>query len=375
MKILLTGGGTGGHFYPLIAVAEELNSIVDQEKILEAKLYYMSDTPYDKAALFENGISYIPIVAGKRRLYSSVQNFFDIFKMGLGCAIALLRLFFIYPDVVFSKGGYASFPALLSARILRIPVVIHESDSSPGRVSIWAGKFARRIALSYPEAAVFFPAERTAVVGQPIRKEIRAVAPEGAFEYLGLNPDMPTILILGGSLGAETINDAILTVLPKLLEKYQVIHQTGQTNYKSVTDTVSFIVKDKNLALRYKAFPFLNNLALTMAAGASTIVITRAGSMLFEIASWKIPAIVIPITASNGDHQRKNAYAYAKTGAGIVIEENNLTEHVLLAEIDNLIGDPERRTKMSKNATLFVGENAAKTIATELINIALEHEE
>ncbi len=148
MKILLTGGGTGGHFYPLIAIAEKLNERALNEKIIGLKLYYMSDKPYDKRMLFENSITYIQIPSGKMRTYFSVRNFFDMFTTAIGAFFGLLSMFFLYPDVVISKGGYAAFPAVFAAKLLRIPVIIHESDSSPGRLNIWTAKFAKRIAFS-----------------------------------------------------------------------------------------------------------------------------------------------------------------------------------------------------------------------------------
>src|SRR3989344_5923626 len=137
MKIVFTGGGTGGHFYPLISVGEKDNQIIDHENILGAKLYYVSDSPYDKEMLFENGILYEEIISGKRRTYFSLKNFSDLFKIFFGVLNALFKMFSIYPDVVFGKGGYASFPTIFAARILRIPIVIHESDSAPGRVNKW----------------------------------------------------------------------------------------------------------------------------------------------------------------------------------------------------------------------------------------------
>src|SRR3989338_3731311 len=156
MKIVFTGGGTGGHFYPIIAVAQKVNEIIDREKIIGAKLYYVSDNPYDKEMLFENGILYEEVYAGKMRTYFSLKNFSDIFKTFFGVINALFKMFSIYPDVVFGKGGYASFPAIFSARILRIPVIIHESDSAPGRVNKWAGRFAKKIAISFAEAGDYF---------------------------------------------------------------------------------------------------------------------------------------------------------------------------------------------------------------------------
>src|SRR3989338_6468319 len=156
MKIAFTGGGTGGHFYPIIAVAQKVNKILDDEKIVGTKLYYISDSPYDKEMLFENGLIYEEVNTGKIRTYFSIKNFFDIFRVFFGAINGLFKMFTIYPDVVFGKGGYASFPAILAARILRIPVIIHESDSAPGRVNKWAGRFAKKIAVSFMESAVYF---------------------------------------------------------------------------------------------------------------------------------------------------------------------------------------------------------------------------
>ena len=144
MKIIFTGGGTGGHFYPIIAVAQKVNQIIDKDKIIGAKLYYVSDSPYDKEMLLENGLLYEEVKAGKLRTIFSFKNVFDIFKMFFGTINAIYKIFSIYPDVVFGKGGYGSFPAILAARILRIPVVTHESDSVPGRVNKWAGHFAKK---------------------------------------------------------------------------------------------------------------------------------------------------------------------------------------------------------------------------------------
>jgi UDP-N-acetylglucosamine--N-acetylmuramyl-(pentapeptide) pyrophosphoryl-undecaprenol N-acetylglucosamine transferase len=156
MKILLTGGSTGGHFYPLIAVAESLYDRANQKKIIKPEIWYMDSSKYNPRALFDNDIQYVEIPAGKLRRYFSFLNFTDLFKTATGIVLALINMWKIYPDVVFGKGGYSSFPALIAARFFGIPVVIHESDSRPGRVNAWAGKFAKRIAVSYPDAAEFF---------------------------------------------------------------------------------------------------------------------------------------------------------------------------------------------------------------------------
>ena len=375
MKILLTGGGTGGHFYPLIAIAEQLISQAEKEKVIDLKLYYMSDKPYDKRMLFENKINFVQVPAGKMRIYFSLKNFFDLFKTASGVLLGVIVMFFIYPDVVISKGGYAAFPAVFAARFLRIPVIVHESDSYPGRLNVWTAKFAQKVAVSWPEAAEYLPKEKTALTGQPIRRSILRGDPNGAHDYYKLNGSIPTILVLGGSQGSETVNNIIVDILPKVLSKYQVIHQTGIKNHEEVMSRAKFLMEnDPNLS-RYKAFPFLNNLDTRMAAGCANLVISRAGSAIFEIASWGIPSIIIPIKNSNGDHQRKNAFNYARAGGCEVIEENNLTANLLLAEIDRILENKERLNKMSQNALAFANHDAAEKIAKSAIEIGLSHEE
>lgn len=375
MKILLTGGGTGGHFYPLIAIAEKLIEEADNQKIIDLKLYYMSDKPYDKRMLFENKITFVQIPCGKMRTYFSLNNFFDIFKTITGVFMGLISIFFIFPDVIISKGGYAAFPAVFAARFFRIPVIVHESDSFPGRLNIWTAKFAWHVGVSWDEAIEYLPKSKTALTGQPIRKEILHREPNGAHNFFKLKPDLPVILVLGGSQGAQIINDNIVDVLPDLLSRYQVIHQTGINNIKEVTARAKLLM-DKNPNIeRYVPVDFLNNLTTRMAAGCADIIISRAGSAIFEIASWGIPSIIIPITNSNGDHQRRNAFNYARVGACEVIEESNLTSHLLVSEIDKLFSSKERLTQMKEKALSFANPKAAEKIATSAINIALSHEQ
>ena len=375
MKILLTGGGSGGHFYPIIAVAEAIRKIVRIEKLVAPGLYFMSDSPYNEKLLYDNEIIFKKVGAGKIRLYFSFWNFTDLFKTFFGALKAIAEMFGIYPDVVFGKGGYASFPALLAARIFRIPVVIHESDSVPGKVNLWARKFAVKVAVSYPEAARYFPADRVACVGNPIRESIQNLAAEGAHTYFNFAPEIPVIFIIGGSQGAELINDIVLGALPSLLQKYQIIHQTGKKQFVLAKETaVVALGEGSPLLARYKAYEYLDDLPLKMAASAADIVVSRAGSALFEIAAWGKPAIVIPITESNGDHQRENAYNFARKTGATVIEEENLSPNLFESEVGRLFVDPARREMLGRKAKEFATPDAAEKIARELINIAITHE-
>lgn len=374
----MTGGMTGGHFYPIIAVAEAVQDLARKEKVLDPKLYFMSPHPYNPQELFNHDIEYIATTAGKRRIkpkgFSRIRNFFDIFKMGFGVLSAIVKIYFIMPDVIFSKGGFGAFPALVAARVFGIPVVIHESDSTPGRVNAWAGRFAERIALSYKEASTYFPQHKTAYTGNPVRKEIREPLQNGAFEYLHLEKDVPVLLILGGSQGGKIINDAILTALPQLVNTYQIIHQTGKGNFKEVEQTAHVILEGHTHASRYHPYDYLNTLSMRMSAGAASLIISRGGSTIFEIALWGIPSILIPITDSNGDHQRKNSYNYAREGGAVVIEETNLTPEILIHEIDRIITNKTLAESMGKKAQSFARIDSAELIAHEILQIALRHE-
>lgn len=375
MKVVFTGGGTGGHFYPIIAVAEALNELVDQEKLAEAKFYYFGTKAYDEKALFEAGLEFQEISAGKLRIYPSLKNLTDPFKTIVGIFQALSALFRIFPDIVFSKGGYSSFPTLVAARILRIPVMIHESDSAPGRVNRWAGKFAKRIAISYDEAGEYFPADRTAHTGQPVRKSVMKPIEHGSREYLKLEEDIPTLFILGGSQGAQLINNAIVNSLPKLIDKYQIIHQTGTANLTEMEIRSSALIGDHPRKNRYRPFAFLNPLAMSMSAAIADLVISRAGSTIFEIAAWGVPSIIVPFKKSNADHAKKNAFNYARAGACVVIEEDNFGSKMLLSEIDRLMNDTKELEEMSKAAQAFFDPGAADLIAKELVAIGLSHEQ
>ena len=376
MKILFTGGGTGGHFYPIIAVVQSLREEAKARKILMPSLYYMAPTKYNPRALFDNELEFIYVPAGKMRRYFSLLNISDIFKTISGCMAAILKMYSIMPDVVFGKGGYASFPALFAARFLGIPVVIHESDSQPGRVSAWAAKFAKKIAISYESAGKYFKTDKNkiAFTGNPIRPEIAQPLVNGAHEFLQLEQNTPTILVLGGSQGSQAINDVIIEALPDLLNRYQIIHQTGKNNLKEIKITSTMILKDHPYSYRYHPFDYLNELALRMSAGAADIVVSRAGSTIFEIASWGKPSIIIPLPNSISHDQTANAFAYAQTGAAAVIEENNMTSHVLIEEIDRIYDNQSIKRVMSQKAKDFARPESAKLIADAILDIALSHE-
>jgi len=378
MKIVLTGGGSGGHFYPLIAVAEQIHEVAKERKLLEPKLYYVGPKPFDAEALLAQAIEYKPTPAGKiRRNGGAIRNFFDIFKTSWGIVRATFQLFSLYPDVIFSKGGYAAFPTLFAARLLRIPVIIHESDATPGIVNKWSSSFARWIGIAHPDSAKGFSPkvqDKIALVGNPIRREIEHPADEGGHEFLKLDRTVPTLFVLGGSQGAEVINNVILDALPNLLAKYNIVHQTGKSNMEEVEAVSRPIVDNIRYDNRYRTFGILNTLALRMVAGITDLVISRAGSgTIFEIASWGIPSILIPIPEDISHDQTKNAFSYARSGAAVVLKQRNVTQHILEAEIDRIISDENMKREMSEAAREFARPGSASKIARVILDTALEH--
>ena len=374
MKILLTGGGTGGHFYPLMAVAKALNAVADQEKIANLELVYMAEHPYDRNILLQNGIKFKKIYSGKIRRYFSFLNVIDAAKLIPGVLKSIFGMYLDFPDVVFSKGGYESFPPVLAARILGIPIIIHESDAIPGKANVWAGKFAKRIAVSFAGSAEYFPKGNAAVAGNPIRKEFFIREVLGAKEYFKLEDETPTIFIFGGSQGAKNINDNVLDILPELLPDYQIIHQCGENNYQECRGRADLILENLPFKNRYKLFSSLEFDEMRMAYGAADLAVSRAGSgSIFEIAASGLPSIIIPLDGSAQEHQRENAYAYAKSGAAAVMEEYNLKPHILKSEIDRLFAGKEEMMNMSEAAKQFSKPDAAEKIAREIIRLAIEH--
>ncbi|MDB5260320.1 MAG: UDP-N-acetylglucosamine--N-acetylmuramyl-(pentapeptide) pyrophosphoryl-UDP N-acetylglucosamine [Candidatus Nomurabacteria bacterium] len=367
MKIIITGAG-GGHFYPLIAVANRIRKEAFVQKIVQPEIFFISDKPYDEKALYQNQIKFIGIAAGKLTVYPSFANISGIFKTFWGCISAVFKLYSLYPDVVFAKGGYASFPVLFAARFLSIPVVVHESDTVPGRTTKWAGKFAMRVALSYGEASSFYPKEVIALTGQPIRDEL--LPPEN-YERKFETRERPTILITGASQGSKAINEAILNVLPELLNKYDIVHQVGTLNVDDMKKVTESILKGHPFQDRYFIDGFLD---FSVFYSKVDMVITRAGSQMFEMALWQLPMIVIPIPETISRDQRSNAYAMAGRGIAEVLEENNIGASILLTLISKIM-EKENYVKMAIAGKQFESSrHAATIIARELIRIGLSHE-
>jgi UDP-N-acetylglucosamine--N-acetylmuramyl-(pentapeptide) pyrophosphoryl-undecaprenol N-acetylglucosamine transferase len=307
------------------------------------------------------------------RLYFSIQNIIDQFKNFLGLFVAIIRLYIIYPDVVFSKGGFASVPIYYACRFLRIPLVIHESDSIPGRANKLAGKYARYVGITYSETAQYFDTAKTALVGIPLRKSIYTVSPDPLAE-LSIENDLPLIYVTGGSLGAERINNLILRSLDELLPNYRIFHQVGGNRREETILTAKSLITNPELQNRYYVAETVESSTVGLLLQAASLVITRAGSTtLAEIAVHAKPSIIIPIPEDISRDQKSNAYAYARGGGAVVLEEHNLTESLLVSQINSIIGDTAKWQEMGQSAATFARFDSATQVANILIKIGQEH--
>ncbi|MFA6354333.1 MAG: UDP-N-acetylglucosamine--N-acetylmuramyl-(pentapeptide) pyrophosphoryl-undecaprenol N-acetylglucosamine transferase [Candidatus Paceibacterota bacterium] len=375
LKILLTGGGSGGHIYPLSAVALELKKIA-AEKNFTAEIHYLGATgEFYKPALLSAGVEIHSLISAKLRRYFSFANFIDIPKFFISFFQALIKILILMPDVTFSKGGPGALPVVLASWFYQIPVMIHESDAVPGMANLLSKKIAKRIALSFDRAAHYFNSDKVAVIGNPIRADLlnKKIPSAAAKEELGFDPNEPLILILGGSQGAKRINDFILINLEDLIKEAQILHQTGPANYLEVKNLSRAVLVDiptkTQITRRYEAVSYFEQNIAT-ALSAADLIISRGGSnILFEIAAFRKPVIIIPLSDSAGDHQRLNAYEFAKTGGGVVIEENNLFPVIFMNQIREIIENPQKLAKMGELSATFFKPGAAQIIADEIIHL------
>ncbi|MEK7160589.1 MAG: UDP-N-acetylglucosamine--N-acetylmuramyl-(pentapeptide) pyrophosphoryl-undecaprenol N-acetylglucosamine transferase, partial [Patescibacteria group bacterium] len=316
--------------------------------------------------LATEGISQKNVFAGKLRRWADWQNILDIFKLPLGLIQSLWHLFFFMPHVVFSKGGYGSVPTVFGAWLYRIPIIIHESDSIPGLANRINSHFSRRIAISFSSANQFFPTEKTALTGNPVRPTLLNGDPTKITSLFGLSNLKPLLLVLGGSQGAQAINNLIIESLPLLLPRCEIIHQCGQANFDAIKQSL-----ENKIPLGYSLQPFLDEASLATALAAAKIVISRAGAgSIAEIAALGKPSILIPLPNSAADHQLYNASEYAKTGAALIIDQMNLTPHLFQSQVLSLLDKPETLIKMGHESRKFNPPDATLKIVQEILNLA-----
>lgn len=370
MKVLFTGGGTGGHIFPIIAVAREIRKIYEGK---ELQFFYLGPKDeFTSILLSQEGIKVKRVLAGKIRRYLGWKSFFQnlidlLIKIPFGILQAFFYVFFLAPDLIFSKGGYGSIPGVIAGFLLRVPIFLHESDIAPGLANRFLSRFSGDIFVSFPKTEYFKPSKMI-LIGNPIRREILKSPKQEAQEFFKLISKKPVILILGGSQGAQRINDEILEVLQELLENFEIIHQTGQKNYKQVRAEAKVVIS-KDLEKYYHVFPFFKEEELKKAYSIADLIIARAGSgSIFEIAALGKPSILIPLPEAAQNHQIKNAYSFAQKGACLVLEEANFTSRFFLEKLKYLFSQPEELEKMSKATKDFARPLAAKRIAQQLVN-------
>jgi UDP-N-acetylglucosamine--N-acetylmuramyl-(pentapeptide) pyrophosphoryl-undecaprenol N-acetylglucosamine transferase len=378
LRILFTGGGTGGHIYPILAVAEELKSL-EKTVGIEIDLRYIGSPDRFGTVLENNGIKVDKIFSAKLRRYFDLRNILDFLKLPVSFFQAFWKLFWMMPDVLFSKGGPGALPIVLAARLYRIPVVIHESDSVPGLANRLSAKFASRVAVSFASAAKLLNNKNIALVGNPIRRELleQGTAPAEAKKNFGFSPDAPLILVIGGSQGSTRINNFFLDIAGELIKNYQILHQTGLKNFDEIKKELDVVLKNLSAEekARYKIAPYFEE-NIKDAYSAADLIVSRAGSgSIFEIAAMGKPSVLIPLPEAAHNHQSLNAFEYAKgvlpvwQGAALVLEEENFKPNILLDQLRRLFGEPGRLASMSQAAKNFSKPEAAKTIAEEILNL------
>lgn len=367
MKILFTGGGTGGHITPIIPIVRELRKMNK-----EIEFYFMGPKDdFSTILLSQEGIKIKNVLSGKIKRYDKAKNLFSNFlsflKIPLGVIQSFFMIFFMSPDLVFSKGGYGSIPPVVAAKLLFIPIFLHEADVIPGKANVFLSGFAKEIFISFPGTGLF-PLNKITLTGNPIRTELLKGEREKAKEMFAVKSDKPVILILGGSQGAQRINDKVLECLPSLAESYEIIHQCGYNNFNQVK-AEALAVLNREMYCFYHPFPFLKEPEMKQAYALADLVVSRAGSgAIFEIAAAGKPSILIPLPESAQNHQVLNAYSYADKGACRVLEESNFKSNFFVAKLRSLFANPQELKDMSKAAYEFARPNAANLIANYLVD-------
>jgi len=368
MRILFTGGGTGGHIFPILAIKKTFEG----EK--GSKFYYLGPDSFAKENLSNQGIVTRFIIAGKLHRYFNLQFPLEFFKTLTGIIQSFWHLFFIMPDIIFSKGGYGSFPVVFVGWIYRIPIILHESDSAPGLANRTLAKFANKIILSFNGSKVYFPKqqEKLILIGNPIREELTQGDKNQARKIFKISSQKPVVLIIGGSQGAQKINETVLYTLPRLLEIAEIIQVAGERNAKDVAQESEKILKYyEGLRNSYHLYSFLNVEQLKHAYTLADLIINRAGaSSIYEIAACGKPSIIIPLPTAASDHQRKNAHDFSQTGGAIALGQENLTPNMFLDEISKLLSNPNKLKEMGEKAKSFYQPNVAEKIKDEIIKTA-----
>ena len=343
-RIILTGGGTAGHVTPNIALLPRL-------KELGYDIQYIgSYNGIEKELIEPFGIPYHGISSGKLRRYFSMKNFSDPVRVlkGFGEANKLIRD--LKPDVIFSKGGFVSVPVVLAGKKNKVPVVIHESDMTPGLANKLSLPSAAKVCCNFPETLEHLPADKAVLTGSPIRQELLSGNKIAALDLCGFSADKPVILVIGGSLGSVVVNNAVRLALPELLEQFHVIHLCGKGKLDASLNNVE----------GYAQFEYIKSELRDIFALAD-VVISRAGAnAICELLALRKPNLLIPLSAnaSRGD-QILNARSFERQGFSVVIEEEELSKELLLESVRDLYANRDTYMSAMRKSTL---QNSIETI-------------
>ncbi len=374
-KIVFAGGGTGGHLYPVISIAREL---VKNNLNIGTEFYFALPNKKNFNVIREEGFIPKKIISGKLRRYFSFKNLISPFQILIGAIQAFIFISKVKPNLVFLKGGYGALPVGAIALIKRIPIVLHESDVSPGLITKIFSRWAKLTLISFKETTDYLSLSSARLSGNPTRD---FKCNEGdkikAKQKLKIDSNKKAIFILGGSQGSDEINELIFNLISVLAVKFSLIHVIGKKNFpefkKKIQEKYNNHIQENNSKIsfqNYKAYPFMEENDLKTAYCASDIIISRAGaSVIFEIAQVGKPSVLIPLIGSASDHQRKNAYAYMKTGSCLVVEKPNLKKNIFLKDINDLLNNEKKLALMAEFAQKFAKPNAAKDIANLILGV------
>lgn len=363
MRILVTGGGTGGHIYPALAFIRYVQKIQPDSEFL----YVGTHRGLENKIVPETGISFktIKIQGFKRKLSFENIKTVQLFIESIKRSKEILREF--KPDVVIGTGGYVSGSVVYAAARMKIPTIVHEQNSVPGITNKFLSRFADKVGICFPDAAQYFPESKTVLVGNPRAQEVVTSGKSEVLEQYGLLPDIPTVLIFGGSQGALKINQAVIQALPQFSQKeYQVLYASGDRYYNEISEKFDIEKISPNLSLQ----PYIKNMTDVMAN--VDLLIARAGATsIAEFTALGLPGILIPSPYVTNDHQTKNAQSLVNAGAVKMIADADLTGDKLVEAVDEIMNDPEKRERMAKASRQEGIPDAAErlwTLVNELVN-------
>lgn len=359
MKFVFTGGGSAGHVTPNIAIMNEIRKLQEDYSFD----YIGSENGIEKEIIGNIAdVTYHGIRTGKLRRYFSLKNFTDPFKVLLGYKDAVNILKRLKPDAVFSKGGFVSVPVVYAARKLKIPVIAHESDMTPGLANKLSKKCASKICVTFPETLSHLPENLGVLTGSPIRSELLSGNASKARSMLHFD-NKPVILVMGGSLGSVAINKAIRENLALLTEKYNIIHLCGKNNLDESVGRQS-----NTIFLSYKQFEFITDELPDFLALADFVVSRAGANAIHEFLALHKPMLLIPLSAkaSRGD-QILNSESFAKRKFALVLQEEDVTSDTLMESIKKLTSNRDSMIEAMKADTSVLG--AAEKIAKMLVNI------